>query len=223
MQIDIHFYLIIQNILIMINSYHQEQIGTLNMVYCHLKTISVQEKQRLLSQISDYLVFRDAVDEFLHEHFKNICTQKCYQSKVSACCSREGIITFFGDVVVNVLVSNETEIKALERVLKKPNNGFKCIYLGGDGCLWRIKPIICEMFLCDTAKELVFKEKSSANKLWIELKQREKHFRWPDRPVLFDNLEKYFMAAGYSSTLMYLNNSPGLLRVKELARKSCQK
>jgi hypothetical protein len=207
----------------MINSYHQEQIETLNMVYCHLKTISVQEKQRLLSQISDYLVFRDAVDEFLHEHFKNICTQKCYQSKVSACCSREGIITFFGDVVVNVLVSNETEIKELARVLKKRNNGFKCIYLGGDGCLWRIKPIICEMFLCDTAKELVFKEKSSANKLWIELKQREKHFRWPDRPVLFDDLEKYFMAAGYSSTLMYLNTSPGLLRVKELARKSCQK
>jgi hypothetical protein len=52
------------------------------------------------------------------------------------------------------------------------------------------------------------------------LKQREKHFRWPDRPVLFDDLEKYFMAAGYSSPLMYLNNSPGLLRVKELARKS---
>ena len=207
----------------MINSYHQEQIETLNMVYCHLKTISVQEKQRLLSQISDYLVFRDAVDEFLHEHFKNICTQKCYQSKVSACCSREGIITFFGDVVVNVLVSNETEIKELARVLKKRNNGFKCIYLGGDGCLWRIKPIICEMFLCDTAKELVFKQKFSANKLWIELKQREKHFRWPDRPVLFDDLEKYFMAAGYSSTLMYLNTSPGLLRVKELARKSCQK
>ena len=207
----------------MINSYHQEQIETLNMVYCHLKTISVQEKQRLLSQISDYLVFRDAADEFIHEHFENICTQKCYQSKVSACCSREGIITFFGDVVVNVLVSNETEIKALEKVLKKPNNGFKCIYLGSDGCLWRIKPIICEMFLCDTAKELVFKEKSSANKLWIELKQREKHFRWPDRPVLFDDLEKYFMAAGYSSTLMYLNTSPGLLRVKELARKSCQK
>ena len=205
------------------NSYHKEQIETLNMVYCHLKKISVQEKQHLLSQISDYLLFRDAVDEFLDEHFENICTQKCYQSKVSACCSREGIITFFGDVVVNVLVSNETEINALEMVLKKPNNGFKCIYLGDDGCLWRIKPIICEMFLCDTAKDLVFKEKASANKLWVELKRREKHFRWPDRPVLFDDLEKYFMAAGYSSPLMYLNNSPGLLRVKELARKSCQK
>lgn len=204
----------------MLNAYHKEQIETLNMVYCHLKSIAVQEKQHLLSQISDYLLFRDSVDEFLDEHFENICTQKCYQSKVSACCSREGIITFFGDVVVNVLISNETEIKALEMVLKKHNNGFKCIYLGDDGCLWRVKPIICEMFLCDTAKDLVFKEKASANKLWIELKQREKHFRWPDRPVLFDDLEKYFMTAGYSSPLMYLNNSPGLLRVKDLARKS---
>ena len=202
------------------NSYHKEQIETLNMVYRHLKTISIQERQRLLSQISDYLLFRDTVDEFLGEHFENICTQKCYQSKVSACCSREGIITFFGDVVVNVLVSNEMEIKTLEMVLKKPNNGFKCIYLGDDGCMWRIKPIICEMFLCDPAKESVFNEKPSANKLWIELKQREKHYRWPDRRVLFDDLEKYFMAAGYSSPLMYLNNSPGLLRVKELAGKS---
>jgi hypothetical protein len=204
----------------MMNSYHKEQIETLNMVYRHLKTISIQERQRLLSQISDYLLFRDTVDEFLGEHFENICTQKCYQSKVSACCSREGIITFFGDVVVNVLVSNEMEIKTLEMVLKKPNNGFKCIYLGDDGCMWRIKPIICEMFLCDPAKESVFNEKPSANKLWIELKQREKHYRWPDRRVLFDDLEKYFMAAGYSSPLMYLNNSPGLLRVKELAGKS---
>ena len=205
------------------NSYQKEQAETLNMVYRHLKTISVQERQRLLSQISDYLLFRDAVNAFLSEHFENICTQKCYQSKISACCSREGIITFFGDVVVNVLVSNGTEIKALARVLKKPNDGFKCIYLGGHGCMWRIKPIICEMFLCDPAKESVFKEKPLTNKLWLELKQREKHYRWPDRPVLFDDLEKYFMAEGYSSPLMYLNNSPGLLRVKELAKKSDQK
>lgn len=205
------------------NSYQREQIVTLNMVCRHLKTISVQERQRLLSQISDYLLFRDAVDAFFGEHFENICTQKCYQSKMSACCSREGIITFFADVVVNLLVSNETEIKALARVLRKPNDGFKCIYLGGHGCMWRIKPIICEMFLCDPAKESVFKEKPLTNKLWLELKQREKHYRWPDRPVLFDDLEKYFMTAGYSSPLMYLNNSPGLLRVKELAKKSNQK
>jgi hypothetical protein len=202
------------------SSYQKEQAQTFNMVYRHLKTISKQERQRLLTQVSDYLQFRDAVDAFLRENFENICTQKCYQSQISACCSREGIITFFGDVVVNVLVSNETEVKALAKILKKPNDGFKCIYLSSYGCMWRIKPIICEMFLCDPAKESVFKEKPSANQLWLELKQREKHYRWPDRPVLFDSLEKYFMAAGYSSPLMYLHNSPGLLRVKALAKKS---
>jgi hypothetical protein len=205
------------------SSYQKEQAETLNMVYRHLRTISVHERQRLLSQISDYLLFRDTVDAFLGEHFDNICNQKCYQSNLSACCSRESIITFFGDVVVNVLVSNETEINALAMVLKKRNDGFKCIYLGDHGCMWRIKPIICEMFLCDPAKASVFKEKPLTNKLWIELKEREKHYRWPDRPVLFDDLEKYFMAVGYSSPLMYLNNSPGLLRVKELAGKSNQK
>jgi len=205
------------------NSYQKEQAETLNMVDCQVKTISVQERQRLLSQISDYLLFRDTVDAFLGEHFENMCTQKCYQSKISACCSRESIITFFGDVVVNVLVSTETEIKALAMKLKSPNDGFKCIYLGGHGCMWRIKPIICEMFLCDAAKESVFKEKPLTKKLWIELKEREKQYRWPDRPVLFDDLEKYYMDAGYSSPLMYLNNSPGLLRVKEFARKSNQK
>jgi hypothetical protein len=205
------------------SSYQKEQAETLNMVYRHLRTISVQERQRLLSQISDYLLFRETVDAFLGEHFENICTQKCYHSNLSACCSRESIITFFGDVVVNVLVSNETEINALAMVLKKRNDGFKCIYLGDHGCMWRIKPIICEMFLCDPAKASVFKEKPLTNKLWIELKEREKHYRWPDRPVLFDDLEKYFMAVGYSSPLMYLNNSPGLLRVKELAGKSNQK
>jgi hypothetical protein len=205
------------------SSYQKEQAETLNMVYRHLRTISVQERQRLLSQISDYLLFRETVDAFLGEHFENICTQKCYHSNLSACCSRESIITFFGDVVVNVLVSNETEINALAMVLKKRNDGFKCIYLGDHGCMWRIKPIICEMFLCDPAKASVFKEKPLTNKLWIELKEREKHYRWPDRPVLFDDLEKYFMAVGYSSPLMYLNNSPGLLRVKELAGKRNQK
>lgn len=206
----------------MMNSYQKEQAQTLNMVYRHLKTISVQERQRLLSQISDYLLFRDAVDAFLGEHFEHICTRKCYESKISACCSREGIITFFADVVVNLLVSNETEIEALLRVLKEPNDGFKCIYLGRHGCMWRVKPIICEMFLCDSAKESVFKEKPLTDKLWQGLKQREKYYRWPDRPVLFDDLEKYFLALGYSSPLMYLHNSPGLLRVKKLAGKNNQ-
>jgi hypothetical protein len=200
-------------------SYQKEQLETLNMVCRHLETIPEQEKQRLLLKISDYLMFRSTVDAFLGEHFENICTLKCYQSNVSACCSREGIITFFADVAVNVLVSEESEIKILSKVLMAPNTGSKCIYLSSHGCTWRIKPIICEMFLCDPAEEAVFKTNPSANRLWLQLKQREKQYRWPDRPVLFDDLEKYFIAAGYSSPLMYLHNSPGLLRIKEQAKK----
>ncbi|MBW1842297.1 MAG: hypothetical protein JRI75_10970 [Deltaproteobacteria bacterium] len=200
------------------NAYQKEQAETLNMVCRHLGTISDKDRLALLSQISDYLLFRDEVDAFLRKHFEITCTQNCYQSGVSACCSREGIITFFGDVVINVLVSGETEIKGLATVLQRPNTGFKCIYLGGQGCMWRIKPMVCEMFLCEQAKKEVFGLKPWADKLWQELKRREKLYRWPDQPVLFDDLERYFMARGYSSPLMYLHNSPGLLRVKTRAR-----
>jgi hypothetical protein len=44
-----------------------------------------------------------------------------------------------------------------------------------------------------------------------------KSFRWPDRPVLFDQLEQVFMAVGCRSPLMYINTSPGLLRIKQKA------
>lgn len=170
--------------------------------------------------MSDYLLFRDEVDAFLHEHFSNVCTEKCYLNKVSACCSREGIITFFGDVVVNALVSTYTEISTMMMVLQKQNRGFKCVFLGNHGCMWRIKPIVCEMFLCEQAKKEVFQEKPWAGQLWDELNKRKKHYTWPDRPVLFEALERYFIEAGYSSPLMYMHNSPGLLRVRKQAKES---
>lgn len=197
------------------NSYQKEQSESYAMVQRHLATLSASERQALDLQISDYLLFRDEVDIFLSEHFSNLCTKKCYQNKLSACCSREGIITFFGDMVVNTLVSQNEEIDALLTTLQKPNTGFKCIYLRDNGCMWRVKPIVCEMFLCEQAKKEVFGEKAWAEDAWNELKQRKKLYTWPDRPVLFDDLERYFMDAGYSSSLMYLHNSPGLLRVKQ--------
>lgn len=201
------------------SSYQKEQAETLSLVQRHITTLSVRERQKLESEVSDYLSFRNEVDVFLCEHFSNICTLKCYQNKVSACCSREGIITFFGDLVVNVLVSTYTEISALMMVLQKRNRGFKCIYLGNHGCMWRVKPIVCEMFLCEQAKKEVFKEKPLAQ-LWDELKQRKNRYMWPDRPVLFEALERHFIDAGYSSPLMYMHNSPGLLRVKKQAKES---
>jgi len=200
------------------NSYNKEQFETLSMVRKHLATLLTSEISALLSEISNYLIFRNEVNTFLSEIFSNVCTQKCYQSKISACCSREGIITFFGDVVINALLSRDEEIKALMAALQKPNNGFKCVYLGNNGCMWRVKPIVCEMFLCKQVKADVFEKNPLAGQIWEELKQRQKLYTWPDRPVLFDNLERYFMDAGYSSPLMYLHNSPGLLRIKRLAR-----
>ena len=205
-------------IVLNMSSYQKEQIESYSMVHRHIAALTTSERRALDSEISDYLSFRDEVDAFLIEHFSAACTQKCYQDKVSACCSREGIITFFGDIVVNVLVSPEDEIKALVDVLQQPNEGFKCIYLGNSGCLWQVKPIVCEMFLCKQAQSNVFDKNAGAGRIWEELKQRRKVYTWPDRPVLFDNLERYFMDAGYTSSLMYMHNSPGLLRVKSLAK-----
>jgi hypothetical protein len=199
------------------NSYQREQAESLAMVQRHLETLFAAETKALEMQISDYLLFRDHVHRFLSEHFSSVCTEKCYRNNLSACCSRDGIITFFGDMVVNVLVSHHEEINAMMAVLQKPNTGFKCIYLGDKGCMWRVKPIVCEMFLCDQAQKQVFREKPWAQDVWNELKQHKKLYTWPDRPVLFDALERYFMDAGYSSPLMYLHNSPGLLKVKQQA------
>ena len=202
------------------DEYQKEQYDALLIVTEHLASISAPERLKLNNALTDYLLFRDKVKTFLADHFAQICTQKCYQSKLSACCSREGIITFFADVVINILASEKKEVEALFTILKKPNNGFKCIYLGEQGCMWRIKPIVCEMFLCDQAIKAVFDEKPQVREEWKSLEQERKLFTWPDRPVLFDKLESIFIDAGYNSSLMYMHNSPGLLRVKKIAQKS---
>jgi hypothetical protein len=105
----------------------------------------------------------------------------------------------------------------LANALRSENTGFKCVYLGADGCRWKIKPIVCQMFLCEPAKAKVFRQHPPAESEWNELERLRKKFTWPDRPVLFDIMEKYFMALGCSSALMYMHQSPGLLRVKKRA------
>lgn len=200
------------------NSYHKEQIDALTLVRHHLDSLPVSEQQALRAAVADYLLFRGQVDDFLENHFSEICTRTCYQSRISACCSREGIVTFFADVVVNMLASSHADIDKLQTVLSKPNDGFKCVYLAETGCLWRLKPIVCQMYLCDRAKDQVFGNHPKLEAEWKRLEQKRKRFTWPDRPVLFDELEAYFMKAGCRSALMYLHNSPGLLRVKQRAR-----
>ncbi len=199
------------------NSYQVEQLEALSLVRLHLNALPRGERRELLCLLEDYLAFRRRVDEFLKLHFDDICDRKCYQSRLSACCSREGIITFFADVVINQLVSEASEVDALAAVLRREHTGFKCVYLGAQGCLWRIKPIVCQMFLCAPAQAQVFGRDPAAESAWRELERQRKGFTWPDRPVVFDRIEKYFIAAGCSSPLMYLHISPGLLRLKQRA------
>jgi len=199
------------------SQYNWEQSEAIVLVRHHLKMLPPSKLSSLKTEIEDYLQFREEVDRFLQHYFSGVCTQKCYQDNYSACCGHEGITTFFADVVINVLMSSAKEIDRLLEVLSLPDQGMKCVYLGEMGCLWRIKPIVCEMFLCKHAKKTVFDKAPSALKEWEELKSREKRYTWPDRPVLFDDLESHFIRAGYSSSLMYFHNSPGLLRVKSLA------
>ncbi|MDY6792211.1 MAG: hypothetical protein SWH54_13195 [Thermodesulfobacteriota bacterium] len=201
------------------DEYQKEQLDAILMVKEYLAGIPTPERMKLSNALTDYLLFRDKVNTFLAKHFTQICSQQCYQSKRSACCSKEGIVTFFADVVVNMMTSKTKEIEDLCTILQQPNSGFKCIYLGKHGCMWRVKPIVCEMFLCDQAIKAVFDGKPRLRQEWKSLEQERKLFTWPDRPVLFDKLERIFIDAGYHSSLMYMHNSPGLLRVKKLAQK----
>ncbi|MBC8199758.1 MAG: hypothetical protein ISS67_02050 [Desulfobacterales bacterium] len=103
------------------NAYHKEQSDALYIVRRHLSTFSSKQRQQLESDVAGYLGFREEAASFLSTYFSEVCTQKCYKSRISACCSREGIITFFADVVVNALMSQDKEIDLLLEVLKKPN------------------------------------------------------------------------------------------------------
>jgi hypothetical protein len=199
------------------DEYQQEQMEALELVTEYLSGLKTADRDVLKEKLTDYLCFRRDVDTFLSTRFSDVCTETCYQSQISACCTREGIITFFADVVVNVIMSDETALQALFSVLRLPQEGSKCVYLGEKGCLWAVKPLICEMFLCKKAEDAVLKNNQDLRNEWQALKKREKSFRWPDQRVLFEDLEQSFLDAGHTSPLMYLHNSPGLLRVKQTA------
>ena len=199
------------------NDYQKEQYEALICVREYLTRMTPSAIAELKKQASAYFDFRKRVNLFLDTHFSSVCTRSCYQNRLSACCSRDGIITFFADVVINALISNAAQIEALCTLLRKTNTGSKCIYLGEYGCTWRTKPIVCEMFLCDASMAQVFKKTPQAKQQWEAFQREKKRYTWPDQPVLFDTLESYFIEAGYTSTLMHMHNSPGLLRVKQNA------
>lgn len=197
-----------------ISEYNQQQKDAILMVRQHLSHLPDSELRWLKQRLRSYLAFREAAASFQETHFADLCSEKCFTSSTSACCGREGIITFFADVVVNMLLSTQEEIDVLLDILDTDTGGLNCVYLNQTGCLWRAKPIVCEMFLCDHAKNLVLDNSNALKSQWEQFRQRERRYTWPTRPVLFDELEAYFIAAGFDSPLMYLHRSPGLLRLK---------
>jgi hypothetical protein len=198
------------------NAYQIEQLKALTMIRRQIESMSADAKETLFIQIKDYLLFRERVANFLEAHFAGICTQKCYQSRLSACCSKDGIITFFADMVVNTLVSNMVERDLMDHAVRHPKFDYKCIYLSESGCVWKIKPIVCEFFLCDSAEKNTFENNPEVLSQWKELESTKKIYTWPDRPVLFESLERVFMEMGCESPLMYLHKSPGLVKIRRV-------
>jgi len=197
------------------NAYQKEQLEALQMIRQHLDKLPEPDIKALKAETADYLEFRLQVAGFLETRFSDICTEKCYYSKLSACCSKDGIIAFFADVVINALSAEKDDLDILEYAIQHPANEFKCIFLSETGCLWKIKPIVCEMFFCDEAENRAFKDDPETMTQWEAFKEIKKSYTWPDQPVLFEMLESYFMSKGCDSTLMYIHNSPGLMRIKQ--------
>jgi hypothetical protein len=197
-----------------ISEYNRDQLEAIHMIRRFREELSPSDRAALTRRIDPYLKFRADVAQFQERAFAEVCTQKCFTSQDSACCNREGIATFFADVVINVLLSSDDEIDAVLQALFEDRGGYKCVYLHETGCLCHLKPIVCEMFLCEYAKKHGVAEDAALAAEWEDLRQREKKYTWPDQPVLFDELEALFIDAGHESPLMYFHRSPGLLRVK---------
>jgi hypothetical protein len=202
------------------SEYNRDQLEALLMVRHYLEGLPASETRRLRATVAPYLEFRSEVSQFQKESLSEICTQACFATRHSACCNRDGIATFFADVVINALLSSGEDLDVLRTTLENDPGGFKCVYLGKKGCLWRVKPIVCEMFLCDRAKETVLGKDKNPSDRWESFLRDEKQFTWPDKPVLFDDLEELFLQAGLKSSLMYCHLSPGLRRVKAHCRRS---
>jgi hypothetical protein len=199
------------------NDYQKEQLSAFELVRSRLPELRTELRKNLSASLSDYFSFRKQTDLLLEKYFSNICKSSCYQNQRSACCTKDGIITFFADVVINGLHGENSSLDLMEYRLRQPHSGPKCLYLADEGCLWSMKPINCHMFLCDSACKEVFTQYPETETTWNKLLDRKKRFTWPDRTVLFDEIESVFLSAGITSPLMYLHNSPGLLRVKQKA------
>ncbi len=199
-----------------VSEYNRDQLTALIQTRDFFRDQTPPGKEEMRKMIQPYLDFRAEVAEFQNKYLSDICTIKCFQDMQSACCNKEGIATFFADFIINILYSEETDLDMMEEQLLRGAAGNKCVYLMNKGCLWRHKPIVCEMFLCDHAKKSLGEKGASYMSKWDQLRKEEKKYTWPDKPVLFDELEEMFIAEGIENPLMYFHKSPGLMRIKSM-------
>jgi hypothetical protein len=198
------------------NDYQAEQIDALKQIEKHIGLLATIRDDTVRA----YMAFRKQLDEFSARHLVAFCTQACFRSRTSACCSKDGIVTFWADMVINVAHADKQQIDDLFDAIERPLFRDKCIYLGENGCRWQIRPLGCALFLCDRVQDEVLAQHAGRRRQWNAFQSEARKFRWPDRPVLFDRLEQVFMEAGCRSPLMYINTSPGLMRIKQHSARS---
>ena len=175
------------------------------------------EKNHLKETVKPYLQFRKELQHFSMVHLFRLCKTKCYDTGLSACCTKEGVITYFADMVVNLLHSDPAQTSRFKEHLDRPRNDTLCVYMGESGCVWKIKPIVCEMFFCDWLLEETA-NRNPATAVEIEkFNTLKKQFLWPDKPVLFDAIETIFLEKKLEATTMYYHLSPGLKAIKKKA------
>jgi len=200
-----------------ISEYNRDQLATVLSILEVLSVLPEKEIELLRVSVEPYLEFRGRVGELFESHFRSLCGKLCFDTNLSACCGFESIITFFADHVINLVHSSEEESRALTAVLERPNLTQRCVFLGSSGCMWKVPPISCAMFLCARVKGEVFDGRPEVGDAWSHLLLEEKRFTYPDKPVLFDELEAFFLKRGVESRQMLFHRSPGLLRIKSKA------
>ncbi|MBU0994290.1 MAG: hypothetical protein KJ737_17505 [Proteobacteria bacterium] len=201
----------------MMTDYNTEQLETLDMIVNVLPRMPEKEIIELKDSASDYLQFRQDMASFSDTYLAPLCKKKCHDTGLSACCTKDGIITYFTDMVLNVLFSDEKKISILKNTLSRSNTHTTCVYLSEKGCLWTIKPIVCEMFFCDWLIEESSVTDASFARQIEAFRIRQKLYTWPDKPVFFNTVETLFLEKGIESSLMYFHFSPGLKQIKKKA------
>ena len=76
--------------------------------------------------------------------------------------------------------------------------------------------LVCHVLL-RSGENAVWRDDPDTTAAFEALRRREKDFTHPDKPVLFDDLERGFRQMGLQTPHMYYHSSPGLVLLKARA------